>query len=84
MSDPLKLKVRIISPDQVIFEGEAEHVLAPSVHGMLGFLPTHTPLFAELIKGEILIKGEKEELVAIESGIAKVQNDELTLLVVVG
>lgn len=79
----MKLKVRVICPDKVLFEGEAEYVLAPSVHGMLGFLPSHTPLFAELLKGEISIQGEKEEIVAIESGIAKVQNDELTLLVVV-
>ena len=79
----MALKVHIISPDKVLYEGEAEYVLTPSVHGTLGFLPGHTPLFAELLKGDITIHKEKEEIVAIESGIVHVLNDELTALVIV-
>lgn len=75
------LKVKIVDPNQIVFEGEAEFVSAPSIHGNLGILPMHTPFFAELTSGDILIKTEKEQLYAIASGIIKVRDDEVTILV---
>lgn len=75
------LKVKVIQPDRVVFEGEAPYVLAPGRHGNLGIMPGHTPMFAELTKGDLYIAGEKEELLAIESGILKVHSDEVTILI---
>ena len=75
------LKVRIIDPDRVVYQGEAEIVFAPGVKGYLGIMPGHTAMFAELIKGDITIKGQKQELVAIESGILRVKDDDLLILV---
>ncbi len=71
----MKLDVKIINPDHILFEGTAEYVLAPGVKGMIGILPGHVPMFAELIHGEIYIKGEIEEIVALESGILNVKSD---------
>ena len=36
------LKVKIIHPDKLLFEGEAEYVVAPGVTGALGIMPGHT------------------------------------------
>ena len=77
----MSLTVRIIHPDRVLFEGTAELVLVPGKKGTLGILPGHTPMFAELIAVEISVQGEKEELLAIESGILRIHHDELTILV---
>lgn len=77
----MALKVKIINPDKILFNGEADYVLAPGTFANLGILPGHTPLYAELCKGEIFIQGQKEELLAIESGIIRVQSDQVTILV---
>lgn len=77
----MELKVKVIDPDKIVFEGVAEHVMAPGVKSMLGIFPTHTPLFAELKRGEILIKGEKDTTIALVSGIIRVVNDEVTILI---
>lgn len=76
-----ELHVTVINPDNVIFEGKARLIFAPGVRGTLGIMPGHTPMFAELVKGEILIQGEKEELVPLETGILKVRGDKVTILV---
>ena len=76
-----RLKVKVIHPDKVLYRGMAELVLAPGKKGTLGILPGHTPMFAELIKGDLYIQGNSEELFNIESGILKIKNDELTVLV---
>jgi len=75
-----RLKVRVIHPDRVMFEGEADFVMAPGTKGSLGIFPTHTPLYAELVAGEVHIQGDKEETFALEGGIIKVRNDEVTIL----
>jgi F-type H+-transporting ATPase subunit epsilon len=79
MDNPLK--IRVLNPDKIVFEGEGEYVLAPGRFGNLGIFPGHTPMFAEIISGEIYIKGESEELLAVESGILKVQGDTVTILI---
>ena len=76
----MPLQIKIIHPDKILFEGHAELLFAPGTKGTIGILPGHTPMFAELLKGEIEIKGEKDEIVAIESGILRVHNDEVTIL----
>lgn len=75
------LQVRVINPDEIVFEGEADYVLAPGVKGMLGIMPSHTPYFGELLKGTIIIQGKEEKTFEIESGLIKVRADEVTLLI---
>lgn len=81
MAGKERLKVKVINPDQVVFEGEADLILAPGREGTLGILPQHTPMYAELIKGDLYIQGASEELLAIESGILKVHKDEVLILI---
>ncbi|MEI6477503.1 MAG: hypothetical protein WCO52_00755 [bacterium] len=76
-----KLTVKIINPDEILFEGTADYILAPGKETMLGLLPGHTPMFAELGKGELQVHSEKEENMAIESGILRIKNDIVTILV---
>jgi F-type H+-transporting ATPase subunit epsilon len=74
------LIVKIVHPDKILFEGTAKMVFAPGKKGMLGLMPDHTPMFAELIKGEIEIQSQKDEIVAIESGILRVRDNIITIL----
>jgi len=75
------INVKIINPDQVLFDGEASLVFAPGKIGTLGIMPDHSPMFAELIKGEIFIQGEKEAVISLESGILKVKDNNLLILI---
>jgi F-type H+-transporting ATPase subunit epsilon len=76
------LKVRVINPNQIVFEGEADHVMAPGTKGMLGILPGHTPFFAEVVKGQLIItKDKKDQSFDIEAGFIKVRADDVTVLI---
>jgi F-type H+-transporting ATPase subunit epsilon len=45
------LTVSVISPEKVLFEGQASSVVAPGHDGELGILPGHAPLMTVLGKG---------------------------------
>jgi len=75
------LKVRIINPDEVVFDGEAVYILAPTEHGMIGIMPGHTPYYGELQKGDLIVHTTEEKTWPIESGLLKVRADEVTILI---
>ena len=51
-----KIKLKIVTPEKVIFEGEVEEIIVPSMQGEMGVLPDHEPLLAALSVGEMRIK----------------------------
>ena len=75
------LKVRIIDPKQILFEGEVSHLLVPSAKGMLGIFPSHTPLYAEITAGTIELSGSTTQTFEVKAGITKVRKDSVTLLI---
>lgn len=71
----------IVTPDKVLFEGDATRVLAPGVYQEIAILPDHTPLYAQLIKGEIkaTIQGE-EQTFPVESGLLRVKQNRVSIV----
>jgi F-type H+-transporting ATPase subunit epsilon len=51
------LKVTVISPERVLFDGEVESLVAPAFDGQLGILTGHAPMVTLLGKG-VLRLGE--------------------------
>lgn len=51
------LKVSVISPEAVLFEGDADSVVAPAYDGEVGILTGHAPLMALLGDGELRLGG---------------------------
>ena len=51
------LKVSVISPEAVLFEGEAQSVVAPAFDGEVGILENHAPLMTLLGTGELRLGG---------------------------
>ena len=47
------LKVSVISPERVLFEGEAASVVAPAFDGEVGILENHAPMMTLLGKGTL-------------------------------
>lgn len=74
------MKVRIITPEKVLFEGESESVTFPGINGAFDVLPHHAPLITALQKGIIryLVNGKEYEQ-PIDSGFVKIENDIVTV-----
>ena len=53
------LKVSVISPEAVLYEGEAESVVAPAFDGQVGILTGHAPMVTLLGRGELRVGGEE-------------------------
>ena len=51
------LTVSVISPERVLFEGQASGVVAPGHDGELGILTGHAPLMTVLGKGVLRLDG---------------------------
>ena len=51
------LKVSVISPEAVLFEGDAVSVVAPAFDGEIGILENHAPMMTLLGKGELRLGG---------------------------
>ncbi len=50
------LKVSVVSPESILFEGEASSAVVPAYDGLLGILPRHAPLLALLGTGTLTIR----------------------------
>jgi F-type H+-transporting ATPase subunit epsilon len=51
------LTVSVISPERVLYEGEARSVVAPAYDGEVGILPSHAPMMTLLGRGVLRVEG---------------------------
>lgn len=78
-----KMRVEVVSTEQMIFSGEAEFVVAPATEGEIGVYPQHVPLLTRIKPGVLRLKvpGSSEEvLVAVSDGMMEVQPSLITVL----
>ena len=78
----MSLTLRVLAPDQSVFDGTAEEVILPSTTGLLGILPGHISMVTALDTGvlRVLINGNWNSI-ALMGGFAEVEADEVTVLV---
>ncbi len=76
------LRVRLVSPDGVIWEGTSSFVVLPALDGEVGIHPGHAPLLARLGPGEARIHTPGAvRYYALFSGFLEVARDEVQVLV---
>ena len=79
MSDGLK--VSVISPERVLFEGPARGVVALAFDGELGILPMHAPLMTLLGKGTLRVDtAEGERRFGVDGGFLQVVDDQVRVV----
>lgn len=79
MSD--SLKVSVISPERVLFEGTARGVVAPAFDGEMGILPLHAPLMTILGKGVLRIEtAEGDRRFNVEGGFLQIVDDQVRVV----
>ena len=49
----MPLKVAVISPERVMFEGSVDSLVAPAFDGEVGILPGHAPMMTLLGRGTL-------------------------------
>ena len=77
------LKLKIVSPERIEFDGEVKSVLVPGSQGKFEILNDHAPIISTLDKGVVeygLPKGEKVQL-PILGGFVEVQQNVVSLCV---
>jgi len=70
----------LVSPEQLVFSGEVEHVVVPGTEGEFGVLAGHAPLVAMLKPGILKILGPNEQRIMVVGGFAEVGPEGLTVL----
>jgi F-type H+-transporting ATPase subunit epsilon len=70
----------LVSPEQMVFSGEVEHVVVPGTEGEFGVLAGHAPLVAMLKPGVLRILGPNAQRIMVVGGFAEVSPDGLTVL----
>ena len=75
-------KVEIISPEKVIFSGEANAVTTPSYEGDMGVLKNHVSIITFLRPGLIKIQKKKSDFEEffVEDGILEYFGENLVIL----
>lgn len=71
------LKVSVISPEKILFEGEAASVVAPAFDGEVGILENHAPMMTLLGKGILRLPDRKFE---IEGGFLQVVENNVRIV----
>jgi F-type H+-transporting ATPase subunit epsilon len=66
------MKVSVISPESVLFDGEVSSVVAPAFDGEMGILEGHAPLMTLLGKGALRLGGGASRNFEIEGGFLQV------------
>jgi len=80
--DGRQLFCRVITPEDVIYDGEADLVIAHIADGDIGVLVDHSPLVSTMEPGEVRIREDDEQHVyAISDGFFKVSENLVQVLV---
>tara|TARA_B100000700_G_C14853739_1_gene765257 strand:+ start:188 stop:595 length:408 start_codon:yes stop_codon:yes gene_type:complete len=78
----MALTLRVLAPDQSVFDGIAQEVILPSTTGLLGILPGHISMVTAIDIGVLRVLAEgKWKSIVLMGGFAEVENNEVTVLV---
>lgn len=81
-SEGRQLFCRVITPEEIVYDGEVDLVIARIADGEIGVLVNHAPLVSSVETGEVRIKeGEEEHVYATSDGFFKVSENLVQVLV---
>ena len=77
----MSMNFKLITPEQLVAEGQAEMIIVPGGDGELGFLSHHTPILSTLKAGKIRIKqdGSYREF-DVDKGFIEVFENRVNIL----
>lgn len=72
------LDVTVLSPREIIFEGQAKSIILPGEEGVFEVLPFHKRMLSRLISGKLFID---EQSFPVKRGMVKVNQNRVTIIV---
>ena len=79
----MSLHVELVSPERILWTGEAEMVIARTLEGgEIAFLTDHAPFVGALDIGRVVIRSEEggDQVLAVHGGFVEVSNNRVTIL----
>ena len=77
----MKIKFKIVTPERIVFESEADQATLPVSNGEVTIMPNHRSYIASLKPGEIRLKtGDDETLLVTSGGFIEFNNNALIIL----
>ena len=79
----MTLHVEVVSPERILWTGEAQMVLARTIGGGdIAFLTGHAPFVGALDIHTVVVRAEDgtDEVIAVHGGFIEVSNDRVTVL----
>lgn len=78
----MALQVELVSPERILFSGEAEMVIARSAGGDIAFLTGHAPFVGVLGAGDVTIQltGGRREMARVNGGFVEVRDNRVIIL----
>ena len=78
----MSLTLRVLAPDQSVFDDTADEIILPSTTGLLGVLPGHISMVTAIDFGVLrVLKNGNWNSIALSGGFAEVESNEVTVLV---
>ena len=78
------MQLRIVCPEECVFEGEAAYVAVPSSDGDFGILPRHSSEICTVKNGYVRISdtqmGVTDHVIAVSEGFVQVANAQIIIL----
>jgi F-type H+-transporting ATPase subunit epsilon len=76
------LQVELVSPERILYSGEADMVVARTSEGDIAFLTGHAPFIGALGIGAVSIRATDgtEERAAVHGGFIEVSGDRVSIL----
>ncbi len=76
------MQVELVSPERILFSGDAEMVICRAADGDIAFLENHAPFLGTLDIGvvRILRAGNPEERAAVHGGFVEVRDNRVIIL----
>jgi F-type H+-transporting ATPase subunit epsilon len=76
------LHVQVVSPERVLYGGDAEMVVCRTSDGEIAFLPGHVPFLGALsiAKVRALLPGGTDQVIAVHRGFVEMSHDDVTVL----
>nr|YP_009117489.1 ATP synthase CF1 epsilon subunit [Cupressus sempervirens]AJE71032.1 ATP synthase CF1 epsilon subunit [Cupressus sempervirens] len=78
----MNLNLRVLTPNRVVWDSEVQEIIITTNSGQMGVLPNHIAIVTALDIGVMKIRLNAQwSTMALMGGFAKINNDEITLLV---
>ena len=77
----MTLRAEVVSPERILYSGEADMVVARTVAGEIAFLTDHAPFLGALDIGQVkVVKPDGEDRFAVHGGFVEVSDNKVTVL----